>query len=171
MGIIKYLKFMFREFLGLDNDYENLLSNQDKILEQLQQLEKSELESQQTSYSDYLSLKNLILLLILLSFLGGGFWLYNADFFNNSILESIKSLGTLLKDLHNINQKSIFDALEKFNETSINLSIEEVKLLMEIKNLLLQKGINENPFLKKPISEMIQSKNGGLVFGNFKDDD
>ena len=93
MRIIKYLKFTFREFLGLDNDYENLLSNQDKIFEQLQQLEKSELESQQTNCSDYLNLKKLLVLLILLSFLGDSFWLYNVNFFNNSILESNKSLG------------------------------------------------------------------------------
>lgn len=158
MGIMKYLKIMFREFLGLDTDYENLLSNQDKILEQLQQLEKSELESQQTNYSDYLNLKNLMILLILLGFLGGGFWLYNTDFFNNSVLESIKSLGILSKDLHNINQNYIFDALKKLNETSVNISAEEIKLLMEIKNLLLQKGIDENPSLKTPIAGLFDNK-------------
>ena len=149
---------MFREFLGLDSDYENLLSNQDKILEQLQQLEKSELESQQINYSDYLNLKNLIILLILLGFLGGGFWLYNTDFFNNSILESIKSLGILSKDLHNINQNGIFDALKKLNENSVNMSKEEIKLLMEIKNLLLQKGINENQSLNRPIAGLLDNK-------------
>lgn len=161
MGIIKYLKFMFREFLGLDSDYENLLSNQDKILEQLQQLEKFELESQQINYSDYLNLKNLMILLILLGFLGGGFWLLNTDFVNNSILESIKSFDKVSKDLHTINQNGIFDALKKLNENSVNMSKEEIKLLMEIKNLLLQKGINENQSLNKPISNFIQPKIGG----------
>ena len=164
MGIIKYLKFIIRDFIGLEDNYESLLSNQDKILEQL---EKLEVNNQQTNYSDYLTLKNL---LIFLGFIGGGFWLYNTEFFNNSILESIKSLGTLSKDLHQIDQKSILEALKKLNENSVNMSVEEVKLLMEIKNLLLKKGIDENPFLSKPISEIIRHKNGGIVFGNFKDD-
>lgn len=164
MGIIKYLKFIIRDFIGLEDNYESLLSNQDKILEQL---EKLEVNNQQTNYSDYLTLKNL---LIFLGFIGGGFWLYNTEFFNNSILESIKSLGTLSKDLHQIDQKSILEALKKLNENSVNMSVEEVKLLMKIKNLLLKRGIEENPFLSKPISEIIRHKNGGIVFGDFKDD-
>ena len=170
MGIIKYLKFISREFLGLDNDYENLLSNQDQILEQLNHLEQSELENQQTNYSDYLTLKNLLILLLLLSFLGGGFWLYNTDCFNSCILESIKSLGQLSKDLYRIDHNSTLEALKKLNENSVNMSVEEIKLLMEIKNLLLKRGIEENPFLSRPISEIIQPRNGGMVFGDFKDD-
>ena len=146
MGIIKYLKVIIRDFIGLEDNYESLLSNQDKILEQL---EKLEVNNQQTNYSDYLTLKNLLILLIFLGFIGGGFWLYNTEFFNNSILESIKSLGTLSKDLHQIDQKSILEALKKLNENSVNMSVEEVKLLMEIKNLLLKKGIDENLSLKK----------------------
>ena len=138
MGIIKYLKFIIRDFIGLEDNYESLLSNQDKILEQL---EKLEVNNQQTNYSDYLTLKNLLILLIFLGFIGGGFWLYNTEFFNNSILESIKSLGTLSKDLHQIDQKSILEALKKLNENSVNMSVEEVKLLMEIKNLLLKKEL------------------------------
>ena len=128
MGIIKYLQSIIRDFIGLEDNYESLLSNQDKILEQL---EKLEVNNQQTNYSDYLTLKNL---LIFLGFIGGGFWLYNTEFFNNSILESIKSLGTLSKDLHQIDQKSILEALKKLNENSVNMSVEEVKLLMKIKN-------------------------------------
>ena len=125
MGIIKYLKFIIRDFIGLEDNYESLLSNQDKILEQL---EKLEVNNQQTNYSDYLTLKNLLILLIFLGFIGGGFWLYNTEFFNNSILASIKSLGTLSKDLHQIDQKSILEALKKLNENSVNMSVEEVKL-------------------------------------------
>ena len=158
MGIIKYLKFIIRDFIGLEDNYESLLSNQDKILEQLQQLEKLEVNNQQTNYSDYLTLKNLLILLIFLGFIGGGFWLYNTEFFNNSILASIKSLGTLSKDLHQIDQKSILEALKKLNENSVNMSVEEVKLLMEIKNLLLKKGIDENLSLKKPISNFLDGK-------------
>ena len=50
MEIAKYLKLIFSEFLEFDNDYKSLLSNQDKIFEQL---EKLEINNQQTNYSDY----------------------------------------------------------------------------------------------------------------------
>ena len=156
--MIKYIKFTIREFLSLDNDYESLLANQDQILEQLQGLKKVELENQELilegkkeSYYDYLTLKNALWVLFFLGFLGGGFWLYNVDFFNNSTLESIKSLGTLSKDLHAIDHKGVLDALKKLNENSVNLSKEEIKLLLEIKNLLLKKGIDENTSLDRPV--------------------
>jgi hypothetical protein len=82
--------------------------------------------------------------------------LYNADFFNNATLESIKDLGSLSKDLHFINHKGILEALERLNENSVNLSKEELKLLLEIKNLLLKKGIDENlsPALDTPVSTL-----------------
>jgi hypothetical protein len=114
--MFKYIKFIGRDFLGLNNDYEELLSNQEEILEKLKNLEKLELENKQTSYTDYLTLKNLLIILILLSFLGGGLWLYNMCFFTNDVLESFKSLGTLSKDVHSINQNSILEALSKLNE-------------------------------------------------------
>ena len=104
MNIFKYIKLSIRKFIGLESDYESLLSNQEKILQLLEKLENLEVENQQSNLSDYLTLKNLIYFLIFLSFIGGGFWLYNTDFFNNSILESIKSLGELSKDLHKIDQ-------------------------------------------------------------------
>jgi hypothetical protein len=154
-----WIKIFLREFIGLENDYESLLSNQEKILESLNDLKKVEtlnqeilLESQKTSYYDYLTLKNALWVLFTLGVIGSGLWLYNADFFNNSVLESLKSLGTLSKDLHSIDQKSVFEALKKLNENSVNLSKEEIKLLLEIKNLLLKKGIDENPSLDKPIN-------------------
>lgn len=78
----------------------------------MEKLEKIEIENQQISLSDYLTLKNLLYFLIILSFLGGVFWLYNTDFLNNSILESIKSLGELSKDLHRIEQKGLLEALK-----------------------------------------------------------
>lgn len=169
--MLKYLKFTIREFIGLENDYESLLSNQDQILDQLKQLKDLEIQNQelilegkQTSYYDSLTLKNLIWLLVLLGFLGGGFWLYNADFFNNSTLESIKSLGNLSKDLHSIDHKGVLDALKKLNENSVNLSKEEIKLLLEIKNLLLKRGIDENTSLDRPISDMLQPTRGGIIW-------
>ena len=164
MNLIKYIKLTIREFIGLENDYESLISNQEKILQSLEKLENIEVENQQIYLSDYLTLKNTLYFLILLGFLGSGFWLYNTDFFNNSILESIKSLGELSKDLHKIDQTGIFDALKKLNENSVNLSKEEIKILMEIKNLLLKKGIDENKSLNRPISEILQPKNGGIVW-------
>lgn len=172
--MIKYIKFTIREFIGLENDYESLLSNQDQILDQLKQLEKLEIQNQELilegkkeSYYDYLTMKNALWILFFLGFIGGSFWLYNADFFNNSTLESIKSLGTLSKDLHAIDHKGVLDALKKLNENSVNLSKEEIKLLLEIKNLLLKKGIDENssPALETPISEL----RGTIEWGDFRD--
>jgi hypothetical protein len=122
------------------------------------------LEGKKESYYDYLTLKNALWVLFLLGFIGGGFWLYNADFLNNSTLESIKSLGTLSKDLHAIDHKGVLDALKKLNENSVNLSKEEIKLLLEIKNLLLKKGIDENSSLDRPISEILQPTRGGIVW-------
>ena len=166
MNVFKYIKLSIREFIGLESDYESLLSNQEKIIQSLEKLENLEVENQQSNLSDYLTLKNLIYFLIFLSFIGGGFWLYNTDFFNNSILESIKSLGELSKDLHKIDQTGVLSALKKLNENSVNLSKEEIKLLLEIKNLLLKKGIDENPSLDRPVSDFIQPRVGGrgLVF-------
>jgi hypothetical protein len=157
--MLKYIKFGLREFLGMEQDYESLLSNQDQILEKLDELKKVELgnqelilEGKKESYYDYLTMKNALWVLFFLGFIGGGFWLYNADFFSNATLESIKGLGNLSKDLHSINHKGILEVLGKLNENSVNLSKEEIKLLMEIKNLLLKKGIDENKSLDKPIN-------------------
>ena len=167
MNIFKYIKLSIREFIGLESDYESLLSNQEKILQSLEKLENLEVENQQSNLSDYLTLKNLIYFLIFLSFIGGGFWLYNTDFFNNSILESIKSLGELSKDLHKIDQTGVLSALKKLNENSVNLSKEEIKLLLEIKNLLLKKGIDENQSLNRPASDIFNNKR--LVWGDYED--
>ncbi len=157
--MLKYIKFTTREFLGLDNDIESLMSNQEQILEKLEKLESqhSDLMSEQKmqknqGFYDFLTIKNALWVLFFIAFFGGGLWLYNTDFFNNSVLESIKSLGTLSKDLHSIDHKGVLDALKKLNENSVNLSKEEIKLLLEIKNLLLKKGIDENKSLDKPIN-------------------
>nr|AAW67073.1 ORF178 [Phytophthora infestans]ADZ32066.1 ORF178 [Phytophthora infestans]ADZ32074.1 ORF178 [Phytophthora infestans]ADZ32098.1 ORF178 [Phytophthora infestans]ADZ32203.1 ORF178 [Phytophthora infestans] len=178
--MIKYIKFVIREFLGLENDYESLLSNQDQILDQLKHLEQIEVQNQELilkgkeeSYYDYLTLKNGLWVLFFIGFIGSSFWLYNTDFFNNATLESIKSLGTLSKDLHVLDNEGIFEALGKLNKDSINLSHRELKLLWEIKNLLLKKGIDENKSLDTPLSDFLEPKGeikGGFTFGDFKDD-
>lgn len=85
------------------------------------------------------------------------------DFFNNSTLESIKSLRTLSKDLHPINHKEVLDALKKLNENLVNLNKEEIRLLLEIKNLVLKKWIDEDPSLDKSISERLQPTRGGII--------
>ena len=39
MNIFKYIKLSIRKFIGLESDYESLLSNQEKILQLLEKLE------------------------------------------------------------------------------------------------------------------------------------
>ena len=39
MNIFKYIKLSIRKFIGLESDYESLLSNQEKILQSLEKLE------------------------------------------------------------------------------------------------------------------------------------
>ena len=51
MTIYKYLKFSIREFIGLENAYKSLLSNQNKILQSLEKLENLEIEKQQLNLS------------------------------------------------------------------------------------------------------------------------
>ena len=82
----------------------------------------------------------------------GGFWFYNSDFFNSGTLDSLKSLNILSKELHLDNQK-ILDVLKKFNTESVYLNRKEIHLLSEIKdllvenkNILLEKSINENQY-------------------------
>ena len=42
MNIFKYIKLSIRKFIGLESDYESLLSNQEKILQSLEKLENLE---------------------------------------------------------------------------------------------------------------------------------
>ena len=176
--MIKFIKYTVREFLGLDNDYESLLTNQDKIMEQIgqvgEQLKELEVENKEAlleqkndSYMQYLTLKNILWAVAFVGIIGSGIWLYNADFLNSNILDSIKDLGSLSKDLHSIDHKGVLDALKQLNENTANLSKEEIKLLMEIKNLLLKKGIDENqsPVLDRPINEL----SGTIEWGSFRD--
>ena len=165
--MLNYIKFTIRKFLELDDDYESLLSNQEKILDQLKNLEIQNqeliLEGKKENYSDYLTLKNALWLLLILVFLGGGFWFFNSDFVNDTMLASLESLGELSKDLHQTNLSVILDSLEKLNESSINVDREKLKLLLEIKNLLLKKGLDENPSLNRPLSGILQPTKGGIV--------
>ena len=39
MNIFKYIKLSIRKFIGLESDYESLLSKQEKILQSLEKLE------------------------------------------------------------------------------------------------------------------------------------
>lgn len=131
-----------------------ILTDLNQIISKLENLENIEVKTQQSNLMDYLTIKNILYFLI---FIGGFFWLYNADFFNNSILESIKSLSELSKDLYKIYISGFLDALKKLNENSVNLSKEEITFLMEIKNLLMAKGINEF-LMEKGINELLMEK-------------
>jgi hypothetical protein len=35
--MLKYIKFMVREFIGLESDYETLVTNQEKVLQNLEE--------------------------------------------------------------------------------------------------------------------------------------
>jgi hypothetical protein len=138
--MLKYLKFIIRDSLGLNNDYENLLLNQDKILENLKELEnqikdyqnQQNLEEKEINYIDYISLKNILYVLLFIIIVGSGF-------LSGNTLESFKLLGKLSKNLHVEDIKGLLEALKKLNENTVNLSKEEIKLLLEIKNLLIKK--------------------------------
>ena len=56
MNIIKYIKLTIREFSDLENDYESLLSNQEKIIQSSEKLENLKIEIQHQNLSDYLTL-------------------------------------------------------------------------------------------------------------------
>nr|YP_009178773.1 orf182 [Peronospora tabacina]ALJ78438.1 orf182 [Peronospora tabacina]ALJ78485.1 orf182 [Peronospora tabacina] len=167
--MLKYIKLVLRGFLELDNDYESLVEIQDQIIDQLNKLEKLEIQNQELileskkenqelileskkenqelileskkenqelildhkkkSYYDYLTLKNAIYLLLFFGFIGGGFWLYNAECVNEMIMEY---------------HKIILSSFKELNANSINLNRQELKLLLEIRKLLLKKGTNEN---------------------------
>jgi|688.fasta_scaffold446344_1 hypothetical protein len=171
-----YIKLLIRNFIGLDTDYESLLTNQEQILEKLEKLEQLEQleiqnkklisDNENNNYYDYLTVKNALWVLFLLALIGSGFWLYNSDLFNVSTISNIdpiKSLIDLPKDI--INNNGILRALKKLNENSVDLSKEEIELLLKIKSLLLRKGlsISENPNLDKPV-DIIYSTKGGFVW-------
>jgi hypothetical protein len=167
----KYIIYTIKEYLGLNNDYHLLLEHQEQILDHLQKLEDLQLENQSlivqtssSSFYNYLTFKNLLWFLFFLGFIGGSFWFYHTDFLNTSTLESIKDLSILSKNLHHIDHQGILEALKKLNENSVHLSKEEIKLLLEIKNLLLKKGIHQNPNLDRPIH-----LEGTIEWGDFKD--
>ena len=48
MNVFKYIKLSIREFIGLESDYESLLSNQEKIIQSLenQKIQKLKVNNQ-----------------------------------------------------------------------------------------------------------------------------
>jgi hypothetical protein len=182
----KYLIFTIREFLGLDNDYETLLENQEAILNKLKDIDTISLENktllleeQQTSYYDYVTLKNLLLLLIFLSFIGGGFWLYNTAYFDLNNINSLatelntntKALAEVIKDTQHINYQNIGVLLEKLNTNVATLSEKELQMLNEI--LLHARTIRA---VVKPIAAGSQQVFEGvkiedITWGSYSDDE
>ena len=168
--MLKYLKFIIRDSLGLNNAYENLLLNQDKILENLKELEnqikdyqnQQNLEEKEINYIDYISLKNILYVLIFIIIVGSGFLFFNSDFLIVNTLESFKLLGKLSKNLHVEDIKGLLEALKKLNENTVNLSKEEIKLLLEIKKKIDK---NSSLLLDKPLNDF----KGDIKWGDFKD--
>lgn len=134
------------------------------------------LEERKNSFYDYMTLKNLLLLLLFLSFIGGGFWLYNScvfDMFNiNSLASELntntKELAKLLTDNQSFSQIKIIEALKVLNENSAKLSEEQLKMLNELLNYtrVIKSVVDPNPQGRQTIDSILQSKNGGLVWDN-----
>lgn len=164
-----YIIFGIRNFLGIDEDLTTILNNQEQIIEKLEGLEISAKEVvdktvdiQKFSYFQYITFANVFYTLLGISFIASGIWLYQTDLFNTDILNSIKDLANLNKDLHQIDNKSILEALNKLQENISTLSIEELKLLLDIKKIVMNKGIAENISLDRPI-DLIPKKGGFVV--------
>ena len=153
MSVTQYIKLTIREFIGVEADYESFTSGQEKILQSLEKLEKLEkvekldveVEKQQTHLSDYITAKNIAAFCIFTGLVGLGFYLFfygGEDLLSNST-ESLQYLCKLSKDLQTMDQNGIFDALARLNDSSAPLSKQEIKLLIEIKNILLARGVGE----------------------------
>lgn len=173
----KYLVFTIREFLGLSNDYEEIMSSQAEILNKLENIDKMSLQNQEmilqskeTSYYDYITFNNILWILFFLGLIGGGFALYNTNLFNNSTLESIKGLSSGNADELKKVQETLLKAVEDGNITHFKNAADIKILIQKATDLLMKKGIDENtsPALDKPVSEIIQPKNGGIVWGDYE---
>ena len=155
MSVTQYIKLTIREFIGVEADYESFTSGQEKILQSLEKLEKVEkldveVEKQQTHLSDYITAKNIAAFCIFTGLVGLGFYLFyysgggpGPDSLSNSNAELYQSMSQLSKDLQTMDQNGIFDALARLNDSSAPLSKQEIKLLIEIKNILLARGVGE----------------------------
>ena len=149
MNILKYIKLKtIQEFIDVENGYENVITGQEKILQLLEKLEmqKADVEAPETHLSDYITAKNIAAFCIFTGLVGLGFYLFfygGEDSLSNSTVELLQSLNQLSKDLRTMDQKGIFDALARLNDSSAPLSKQEIKLLIEIKNILLARGVGE----------------------------
>ena len=151
MSVTQYIKLTIREFIGVEADYESFTSGQEKILQLVEKFENVEkldveVEKQQTHLSDYITAKNIAAFCIFTGLVGLGFYLFfygGEDLLSNSTVELLQSLNQLSKDLRTMDQKGIFDALARLNDSSAPLSKQEIKLLIEIKNILLARGVGE----------------------------
>lgn len=163
-----YMIFGIRTFLGIEEDLTTILQNQEHIIEKLDGLEITAEKALQTTdevkasnYFQYITFTNAFYTFVGISLIASGIWLYQTDLFNTDILNSIKDLGNLNKDLHQIDNKSILEALNKLQENISTLSVEELKLLLDIKKIVMNKGIAENISLDRPID--LIPKRGGFV--------
>ena len=155
MSVTQYIKLTIREFIGVEADYESFTSGQEKILQSLEKLEKVEkldveVEKQQTHLSDYITAKNIAAFCIFTGLVGLGFYLFfygGEDSLSNSTVELLQSLNQLSKDLRTMDQKGIFDALEKINDQASGLSKEEFKILTEVRDVLSGKYEPGRPFI------------------------
>ena len=152
------------EIIDGEESGKNFVSTQEKILQLVEKFENVEkldveVEKQQTHLSDYITAKNIAAFCIFTGLVGLGFYLFyysgggpGPDSLSNSNAELYQSMSQLSKDLQTMDQKGILDALKKINEYIGNLSKEEFKILMNVKDILLggKSGTDSHSLLKLP---------------------
>lgn len=158
----KYLVFTIREFLGLSNDYEDIMSSQAEILNKLKDIDQVSLqnqemilESKETSYYDYITLKNILLVVLVVGLIGGGFAAINSlggntDNINSAVSElnqNIKGLAGVVKDAQGVSFTNLGPLFEKLNTNLADLSTKQLIQLNEILNhaRVIRSVVKPNP--------------------------
>lgn len=173
--MIQYLKLLICSFFDIEQVDPSVPSMHEEILSKITDLEEinkqileDKIESDKKQDLDNRNLKVLLYIIIALILLSGGIFFYTYYLLNADITEYLKSLGILSKDLHSIDVNVLVETFKKLNQDSVNLNKEEIRLLFEIKNILMKKGLLENTSLNRPLPEIVRpTKTGGIDWNEF----